>query len=175
MRNVNYVVTLDKLTDKVLKKIIKHNGTKAQLEEWRGLGMVDDKFSMKGIFNGQKSMDDKNGASSDWKFLPLDTKHFKDLELEILAGLGNLDEALDGELVHSENWQALNSLQRRYKEKMKCIHIDPPYNTKTSGFLYRNEYKHSSWLTMMDNRIDYSLGMLSEDGSFLCHIDEKRI
>ena len=172
VRNVNYVVTLDKLTDKVLKKIIKHNGTKAQIEEWRELGMVDDKFSMKGIFNGQKSMDDKNGASGDWKFLPLDTKHFKDLELEILDGLGNLDEALDGELVHSENWQALNSLQRRYKEKMKCIHIDPPYNTKTSGFLYRNEYKHSSWLTMMDNRIDYSLGMLSEDGSFLCHIDE---
>ena len=172
VRNVNYVVTLDKLTDEILNRITKHNGADAQIREWRELGMVDDEFSMASLFNGQTGLYDKNGAGSDHKFLPLDTKHFKDLELEILGVLGNLDEALDGELVHSENWQALNSLQRRYKERAKCIHIDPPYNTKTSGFLYRNEYKHSCWLTMMDNRVDCSLKMLSEDGSFLCHIDE---
>ena len=172
VRGVHYVVTLDKLPDNTLNKITKHKGVQAQTAEWRALGMVDDKFSMKAIFIGQKGLEDKNSANGDYKFLPLDTKHFKDLELEILDVLGNLDEALDGELVHSENWQALNTLWRRYKERVKCIHIDPPYNTKTSGFLYRNEYKHSSWLTMMDNRIDCSLRMLSDDGSFLCHIDE---
>ena len=183
-RNVNYVVTLDKLTGEVARKVAAHAGAVAQIEEWRGLGMVGDGFSMAAIFSGQKHLDDDGGKDSangmngahgvgdDYRFLPLDTKHFKDLELDILDGLGNLDEALDGELVHSENWQALNTLQRRYKERVKCIHIDPPYNTKTSGFLYRNEYKHSSWLTMMENRIDCSLGMLSDDGSFLCHIDE---
>ena len=172
VRKVNYVVTLDKLSDAALKKITKHKGAKAQIEEWQELGLVDDAFSMKAIFSGQKSIDDKNGASGVYRFLPLDTNHFKDLELEILDGLGNLDEALDGELVHSENWQALNSLRTKYAEKIKCIHIDPPYNTKTSGFVYRNEYKHSSWLTMMDNRINCSLGMLSDNGLFLCHIDE---
>ncbi|WP_423908547.1 site-specific DNA-methyltransferase [Candidatus Spongiihabitans sp.] len=172
VRNVNYVVTLDKLADGVLNKIIKHQGAKAQIKEWRELGMVDNQFSMTAIFNGQKSLADKNGASGECQFLPLDTAHFKDLELDILGCLGNLDEVLDGELVHSENWQALNSLQKRYREKVKCIHIDPPYNTKTSGFLYRNDYKHSSWLTMMDNRVHCSLGWLSDDGSFLCHIDE---
>ena len=172
VRHVNYVVTLDKLADKILKKITNHKGTKAQIAEWRKLGMVGDRFSMKDIFNGQRSMHDNNGVNGDYKFLPLDTKHFKDLELEILDGLGNLDEALDGELVHSENWQALNSLQRRYKGMVNCIHIDPPYNTKTSGFLYRNEYKHSSWLTMMKNRAALSAPLLSDDGSFLCHIDE---
>ena len=172
VRGVNYVVTLDKLTDAVLKKITQHKGAKAQIKEWRELGMADESFSMQAIFNGQKSMANKNGAGGEYRFLPLDTKHFKELELEILDGLGNLDEVLDGELVHSENWQALNSLRRRYEGKVKCIHIDPPYNTKTSGFLYRNEYQHSSWLTMMENRIGGSLEMLSGDGLFLCHIDE---
>ncbi len=172
VRNVNYVITLNKLTDTTLEKLLKHKDTPAQIKEWRELGMVHEKFSMKDVFNGQKSVTDKNGASGNCQFLPLDTKHFKDLELEILDGLGNLDEALDGELVHSENWQALNSLQRRYEGRVKCIHIDPPYNTKTSGFLYRNDYKHSSWLTMMENRVSCSLKMLSEDSSFFCHIDE---
>ncbi len=172
VRNVNYVVTLDKLTDAVLKKLIRHRGAKAQTEEWRKLGMVGSRFAMKAVFDGPKSLYDTNGVGGDYRFLPLDTKHFKDLELDILDGLGNLDEALDGELVHSENWQALNSLRAKYAGKVQCIHVDPPYNTRTGGFLYRNEYQHSSWLTMMDNRIDCALGMLSEDGSLLCHIDE---
>ncbi len=172
VRNVNYVVTLDKLTDGVLKKIIKHNGAKVQIKEWQALGMADDKFSMKGIFNGQKSTDDKNGASGDWKFLPLDTKHFKDLELEILDGLGNLDEALDGELVHSENWQALNSLQRRYRERVKCIYIDPPYNTDSSAILYRNNYKDSSWLSLMENRLQISRHILKKEGILVAAIDD---
>ena len=172
VRNVNYVVTLDKLTDGVLEKITEHEGVKVQIEEWRELGMVKDKFSMKTIFNGQGDMLGKNGMSGDCKFLPLDTKHFKNLELEILEALGNLDEVLDGELVHSENWQALNSLRSRYAGHVQCVHIDPPYNTKTSGFLYRNEYQHSSWLTMMENRVTMGASLLSNSGSFLCHIDE---
>ncbi len=172
VRGVNYVVTLDKLTGETLNKVVQHKGAKAQIKEWLKLGMVDDAFSINSIFNGQKSIDDTNAAAGACKFLPLDTKHFKDLELEILNELGDLDQALDGELIHSENWQALNTLRERYRERVKCIHIDPPYNTKTSGFLYRNEYKHSSWLSMMENRIGSSVAMLSEAGSFLCHIDE---
>ena len=52
VRNLNYVVTLDKLSDKTLQKIVKHKGAKVQIKEWHELGMVDDKFSMKTIFNG---------------------------------------------------------------------------------------------------------------------------
>ena len=78
----------------------------------------------------------------------------------------------DGLLVHSENWQALNLIQEKYKEQIKCIHIDPPYNTQTSGFLYKNDYRHSSWLAMMQNRILAAIPMLHENGAFLSHIDE---
>ena len=163
-RDVNYVVTLDKLPDDLMKRITGHEGIKAQIKEWQQLGMVEKGFSLSPSPSGR-------GAGVR-EYLPLDTRYFKDLELEILDALGDLNEALDGELVHSENWQALNTLQKRYKGKVKCIHIDPPYNTKTSGFLYQNEYKHSSWLTMMENRVSAALEWLAQEGSFLCHIDE---
>lgn len=110
--------------------------------------------------------------SARYRFLPFDTKHFKSLELELLSLFDNLDEELDGRLIHSENYQALNTLKDKFREKVKCIHIDPPYNTATSGFEYENTYKHASWLSMMGNRIEASLDLMSEDGSFLCHIDE---
>ena len=167
VRGVHYVVTPDKLPAELLKSIIGHKGIKAQIQEWQQLGMVEKGFSFSPSPPGRGS-----GVRETWQHLPLDTKYFKDLELEILDALGDLNEALDGELVHSENWQALNTLQKRYKGKVKCIHIDPPYNTKTSGFLYQNEYKHSSWLTMMENRVNAALEWLAQEGSFLCHIDE---
>ena len=174
VRGVHYVVTLDRLTDAVLKKITRHKGAKPQIKEWRELGMVDEAFSMKAVFGGQKRMkgNGANGVSGDYQFLPLDTRHFKDLELEILDGLGNLDEALDGELVHSENWQALNSLRKRYAGKVKCVYIDPPYNSKTSEIAYKNTYKHSSWISLMDNRLELSAHLSTTDGSHVVAIDE---
>ena len=172
VRNLNYVVTLDKLSDKTLQKIVKHKDAKAQIKEWHELGMVNGKFSMKTIFNGQGRIDDTNGVGEGYKFLPLDTKHFKDLELEILDCLGNLDEALDGELVHSENWQALNTLKKRYKERVKCIYIDPPYNTEKDEFLYSDRYKHSSWLSMICDRVSCSKSFLCGIGTLWINLDE---
>lgn len=174
-RNVNYVVTLDKLSSQLLKKIAMHKGMKKQVKEWQDLNIVDKDFSISSLNRGQSSLrmeSDGGPTNGDYRFLPLDTKHFKSLETDILGELGDLDEVLDGELVHSENWQALNTLTPRCRGTVQCIHIDPPYNTKTSGFLYRNEYRHSSWLTMMENRAQKSLDLLAENGSFLCHIDE---
>ncbi|WP_238473403.1 site-specific DNA-methyltransferase [Desulforamulus profundi] len=103
----------------------------------------------------------------------LDTAFFgQEFKEKLLASIENLEEQVDGLLVHSENFQALNLLQERYKESIDCIHIDPPYNTATSGFLYKNNYEHSSWLSMMKNRIDMSINLLSQEASYLCHIDE---
>ncbi len=105
--------------------------------------------------------------------LPLDTRHFPpDFVNRLLASFDNLDELTDGLLVHSENWQALNLLQEKYRARVKCVHIDPPYNTQTSGFLYKNDYQHSSWLAMMQTRLAIGWSMVQKDGSFACHIDE---
>ena len=181
-RAVNYVVTADRIPPAILKKAASSRGAKAQAAEWRELKIVPDEFSMNDLVKGDGALNIKNGsgASGDRRFLPLDTRHFKELEPEILARLAEkhggenaiLDRALDGELVHSENWQALNTLGRKFKGRVKCVHIDPPYNTDTSGFLYVNNYKHSAWLTMMEGRIEAAFPFLADDGVFQCHIDE---
>lgn len=168
--NSNYIITLDKITDEaLLKKIFKHKGMKDQIAEWQELGMVDKKFKLDLIL--EKNLL-KEPANPQYQYLLLDTKYFKDLELDILVLFDDLDSALDGWLIHSENYQALNTLLPKFQEQVKCVHIDPPYNTDTSGFLYTNAYQHSSWLTMMENRVSVGQKFLDDDGSFLTHIDE---
>jgi len=160
VRGVNYVVTLDKLAAGLRKKIAAHKGAKTQIEEWRELSVVDGKFSAASI------------AGARGKHLPLDTRHFKSLELEILAELGDLDQALDGELVHSENWQALNTLRKRHAGKVQCIYIDPPFNLDSSDqFAYRTNYKDSCWATMLENRLQLARDFLSDEGGIFTRCD----
>lgn len=168
----NYVITLDKIANKdfaLLEKIFKHKGIAEQIKEWQELGMCTDTFRINDIF--ETDVFGKH-LKPNRQHLPLDSKYFKSLELDILALFDDLDNQLDGWLIHSENYQALNTLSHKLTKKVKCIHIDPPYNTETSGFLYVNNYKSSSWLTMMENRIKIACKTISADGSFLCHIDE---
>lgn len=175
VRNSNYVITLDRIAAKnttLIETILKHANIEKQIEEWQALGMIDKDFTVDLITAQNNELFENGYLNSAYQYLPLDTKYFKDLELEILALFENLDDALDGWLIHSENYQALNTIERKYQGKIKCVHIDPPYNTNTSGFLYNNGYKHSSWLTMMENRIRLTNSLLAVDGSFLCHIDE---
>lgn len=168
--NSNYIITLDKITDEaLLKKIFKHKGMKDQIAEWTELGMVDKKFKLDMVLEKDLL---KEPANPQYQYLPLDTKYFKDLELDILALFDDLDSALDGWLIHSENYQALNTLLPKFREQVKCVHIDPPYNTDTSGFLYSNKFQHSSWLTMIENRSNLAKIYLDDEGSFLIHIDE---
>ncbi len=109
--------------------------------------------------------------------LMVDTRHFPtDFTDRLLAAFDDLDGMTDGLLVHSENWQALNTLLEKYRERVKCIHIDPPYNTQTNGFLYKNGYRHSSWLAMIENRVLMAMLFLDrQDGALLIHIDENEI
>jgi very-short-patch-repair endonuclease len=107
-------------------------------------------------------------------YLVLDTRHFsEDFKRRLLASFDDLDEQCDGLLLHSENFQALNLLMERYQEQVKCIYIDPPYNTGSDEFIYRDRYQHSSWLTLMDDRLVMGRILLSLEGLFFTHIDER--
>ena len=104
--------------------------------------------------------------------LVLDTRHFSaDFTDRLLASFDNLDEMTDGLLVHSENWQALNLLQEKYRERVKCIYINPPYNTGNDQFIYRDSYQHSSWLAMMAIRLALIVDFLRDDGALFVSID----
>ena len=158
VKNSNYVISIDKLNDDIIKKIQKSKNLKAQIEEWVKLGIVDKNFELNEL-----------GIASH-PHLPIDTKYFKDLEFEIIGLFDNLDEELNGRLIHSENYQALNSMAIRYKDSIHCIYIDPPFNTG-NDFEYMDEYQDSSWLSIMYDRINLAYNLLSDDGTMYQHLD----
>jgi len=143
-----------------------------QWAQWKELFHIDEEQA--NLFTAGKGKKDRRIAFlKGHPTLVLDTKRFdRPFVDRLLGSFDDLDEMIDGLLVHSENWQVISLLLERYRQRVQCIHIDPPYNTQTSGFLYKNAYQHSSWLTMMENRIRTCLPLLASDGAFLCHIDE---
>lgn len=107
-------------------------------------------------------------------FLVLDTACFTaDFKHRLLRSIDNLDEQTDGLLVHSENFQAQELLQEKYQQRVKCIYIDPPYNTGNDGFVYKDGYNHSSWLTMMKDRLEKAKVDMPDDGVIFISIDDK--
>jgi len=172
--DTHYVITLDKIKEyaeeefleSILDKILS-NGK--QLEEWKELFGIEVKSKNDLIENNTL-----NGK--EWKKLPIDTKYFdEEFKWKLLVALSknnDLDEILDGVLIKSENWQALNLLLNKYYEKVKTIYIDPPYNTGSDEFLYKDNYQHSSWLTMMENRLRLARELMKEDGVIFVSIDD---
>ncbi|MCZ2123156.1 MAG: site-specific DNA-methyltransferase [Anaerolineales bacterium] len=180
--NSHYIVTLDKIlgaktsevskTSEVWRRLAKHKGMKDQLAEWIELGMVDTKFKLDMILEK-----DVVGEARypHYQYLPLDTKYFKDLELDILALFDDLDSALDGWLIHSENYQALNTLLPKFRETVDTIFIDPPYNTESDGFIYKDKYRHSSWMTLMENRLRIAKEYMKVSGALFVSIDDNEV
>ncbi len=158
VKNSNYVITIDRLTDALFDKVMKSNGLPDQINEWIKLGFVDEGFVL-----------NKNTLTTN-PHLPIDTKYFKETEIEILSMFDNLDESLNGRLVHSENYQALNTLQHRYHDQVKCLYIDPPFNTG-KDFDYIDGYQDATWLSIMRDRLELSHGFIKDDGGAFIHLD----
>jgi adenine-specific DNA-methyltransferase len=105
--------------------------------------------------------------------LQVDTRHFDAESIARLAGsIVNIDEQTDGVLVHSENAHALSLMASRYRRQVGTIYIDPPYNTGSDGFAYKDTYQYSSWHAMMDDRLALAQGLLSRNGVLLSSIDD---
>ncbi|RMD59771.1 site-specific DNA-methyltransferase, partial [Candidatus Parcubacteria bacterium] len=144
----------------------------AQWQEWRELFHIH--ALPRDMFSGD--LNTKKGRIAFLKAQPslvLDTRHFSQgFTDRLLARFDNLNEMTDGLLVHSENWQALNLLLEKYRARMKTVYIDPPYNTGNDEFLYRDSYRHSSWLSMMYDRLALGRELMREDGVIFVSIDD---
>lgn len=166
----DYVFTLDRVPAALHASVLANAG---QRQEWRDLYDVDGLLRAEGVLGAGAGLTPEALQSEPFCRLPVDTRHFEAaFTAALLGSVEDLDALTDGVLFNSENFQALNLMTETYRERVKCLHIDPPYNTETSGFLYKNDYKHSSWLSMMENRLAVSLGVLTNDASYICHIDE---
>ena len=156
--STEYVITTDRVPSKFYDEIWNNQ---EQRKEWEDLG-----------FDIPQTKDELSQ-----KKLPIDTKYFsqsfKEQLLEELTRNASLDDLLDGILIKSENWQALNLLSEKYREKVQTIYIDPPYNTGTDGFIYRDSFQHSTWLSMMENRLNLAKEFIKSDGVILTSIDDR--
>jgi len=170
--NSNYVITLDRISDKsieLVERILSHKNFNEQVKEWKDLGIVDDGFDKANILENTLT---GKGLNKKYKFLPIDTKYFKDLEIEILGLFDDLDNSLDGWLIKSENYQALNTILPKFKEKVQTIYIDPPFNKEQDAdYFYSVKYKDASWITLLENRLLIAKDVLNPRGSIFVRCD----
>jgi adenine-specific DNA-methyltransferase len=174
----DYCLTLDRipsviaseakqsLLDEVLEFVLTDT-SESQIKEWIQLGFISGKKDLKHL---KKELND---GETRLKYLVLDTQFLPPaLKWKLLSSIDNLDERTNGLLINSENWQAINFVKERYEQRIKCIYIDPPFNSKSSEIIYKNYYKHSSWLGLMRNRLELSKRTLLRNGVIVIAIDE---
>lgn len=89
--------------------------------------------------------------------------------------LSNIENDKDTEniLIHGDNLLALKALEAKYFGKVKCIYIDPPYNTGSAFEHYDDNFEHSTWLSLMKPRLEILRNLLSDDGSIWIQIDDE--
>ncbi|MEN9843239.1 MAG: hypothetical protein RLZZ612_1068, partial [Pseudomonadota bacterium] len=157
----HWCVTLDRVPEALYPAIA---ANPAQWAAWHDLGLRDSA--------NPGSVEDLKASP----YMMVDTSLFDAaFRADLLKSIDNLDAQMDGLLVHGDNFQALSLLQDRYSEQVKCIYIDPPYNTDASAITYKNGYKSSSWMTLMAQVIVVSANLADSDCVICGSIDDTEV
>ena len=169
--STDYCLTLSRVPEEFYPEITKNTD---QLNEWKDL------FSIHEIDSDFIDADGIESLSVDFlnenPNLVLDTCHFTpNFKDRLLSHFDDLDNETNGLLIHGENFQGINLLTEKYRESLKTIYIDPPYNTGGTDFVYKNSYQHSSWFSFMADRIAISHELLSQDGAIFISIDDNEV
>jgi adenine-specific DNA-methyltransferase len=164
--SAHYCITLDRVPASLYPAIAKNP---RQWEQWEKLGMLEGKKD--DLFKQAKT------GTVDYlqahPYLMVDSSLFHEaFKAALLNSIDNLDDSVDGLLMNGDNYQALGLMQVRYQELVKCIYIDPPYNTDASAICYKNGYKSSSWAALMEGRVGLSRSFLTDDGVLVAAIDD---
>lgn len=146
----NWCITLDRIPEEYYDEIRQN---KEQVQEWIDMYAIDE------IQQDLEHTEPFTPVPSvlflkQNQNLIVDTKHFsEEFKNKLLAEFDDLDKETGGLMINSENFQALNLLQKRFSGKINCTYIDPPYNASSSEILYKNTFKHSSWMSLMNDRL----------------------
>lgn len=172
--DTQYCITLDRIPEEMYPEIAAND---AQREEWVKLFAIDE---IKGTA-GSLIEQGKTGYSvpltieflKENPYLVLDTAFFSiEFKEELIESIDDLDEKTNGLMLNGDNAQALRLLNEKYRKQVKCCYIDPPYNAKSSEILYKNTFKHASWLSMMHDRILEGSKLFKDDFVEVIAIDE---
>ncbi|MEQ8387278.1 MAG: site-specific DNA-methyltransferase [Alphaproteobacteria bacterium] len=160
--DTQYCITLDRIPEEFYPEIAAND---AQRREWVRLFAIDDLSDYSSTLNAAFL---KANTS-----LTVDTALFgNDFRDRVISALEDIENETKGVLAHSENFQAVRLFEAKYRKSASAIYIDPPYNAKSSEIAYKNTYKHSSWLSFMQDRIHSGASLLRDDGVHAVAIDE---
>ncbi|BCK02611.1 type III restriction endonuclease subunit M [Vibrio cholerae] len=153
----DYLISIAIIPDELLSEIEEN---KEQWQAWKELKLWDGKKEKKQFLLSNK-------------FAMIDTSFF-DISFVsiIMSSLHNLDESCTGVLINADNYQALRLIKNRFVSSFKGIYIDPPYNTSASEILYKNSFRHSSWMSLIASRIPIGRSLLSPSGVHCLTIDD---
>lgn len=145
--SADFLVTLDHIPASLYEEIGQND---KQREEWVRLYAIDKVKLEKGEIPGMKaeySVPLTPQFLKENETLVVDTAYFSsEFKHKLLASIDHFDEQCNGLMISSENFQALNLLREKFAEQVKCVYIDPPYNTGGDDFVYKDNYQESSWL-----------------------------
>lgn len=170
----NYCITLDRVPEAMYPEIAAND---AQREEWMRLFAIDEIAAADGDLMTAPTLAYSVPLSVEFlkqnPFLVLDTAFFStEFKERLVDSIEDLDGKLDGLMIHSDNYQALRLLTGKYYQNIKCIYIDPPYNTDASSILYKNNYKHSSFLSLLQNRLVTASSLMKPNALISVAIDD---
>jgi adenine-specific DNA-methyltransferase len=163
----HYCITLDRVPEELYPEIA---ANEAQHDEWVRLLAIDE---IKGdlhspAYSKPLSVDFLKAYQN----LVVDTKFFRgEFRDKLISTQVELDENFNGLLINSDNFQSLTLIRDRYTRQIKSIFIDPPYNTGNDEFQYKDDFQHSSWLSLMHQTISSSYHMLFSESAFFATID----
>lgn len=174
----HYCMTLDRIPESVYDEVAQYilaDKDQKQIQNWIDLKFITG-IELKPKQTKGKEDDEYADAIAFLKAndkLVLDTKYLTDeIKWKLLSSIENLEEITNGLLINSENYHALNILQSKYKGKIKTTYIDPPYNTGGNDFSYKDSFMHSSWLSMMNDRIELAKKLNTQDGVIFVSNDD---
>ena len=174
--SADYCITLDRVPQSLYPEICAND---AQREEWVKLFAIDKIKAQKDvdIFSQKASVGYSTPLSVEFlkenPYLVLDTAFYSEsFKRTLISSIDDLDEQCNGLMINSDNFHALTLLQEKFNRKVKCVYIDPPYNSPSSEIAYKNSFKHSSWLSLLNDRLNLSRNLLKEDGSHVVAIDK---
>ena len=168
--STDYLISIDKISEATKDDTVQQEAlisrildNDAQLADWRETFGIDVTEQLQLI-------------EEYYPTLPLDTQYFDDAFVDdILALFPDLENQINGVLFNSENFQALNLIQEKYRGKIKCIYIDPPYNTGSDEFVYKDSFRHSSWLSLIYDRLMLSKEMAQHNSAISISINEEEL
>lgn len=164
----DYCITLDRIPRTLYPEIIAND---EQRKEWVRLFAIDEIKGDMMTEGYSEPLTEK--FLEDNPFLVLDTKFFSaEFKHKLVGSMEKVDEECNGLLINSENFQALELLQDKYRETVRGMYYDPPYNTKSNEFIYKDSFRHSSWMSMMGNRLALSSNLLNKYGAIMVSCDE---